>query len=80
MNRPEKIHNVSMSQLSIARYYGGIMFNGAYYHCDATEDTLTRGDIWKASLAKTPKAAEKAAEAERKKWTDVQKSFAEFGI
>lgn len=41
MNHPEKIYNVSQSQLSIARWSGGIIYNGKYYRYDAKEDSLT---------------------------------------
>ena len=78
MNRPERIHNVSRSQLSIARHYGGIKFNGADYHYDAESDTLTRMDIWKAQIASSEAEAKKAARAEREKWTNSQQSFAAF--
>lgn len=41
MNHPKVIHNVSMTQLSIARHYGGCTFNGKrYVYCDV-DDTLT---------------------------------------
>ena len=78
MNRPEKIYNVSQTQLSIARFYGGCKFNGADYHYNSENDTLTRMDIWKANLASSKKEAEKAAKAERVKWAKEQKSFAAF--
>lgn len=42
---PEEIHEVSRSQLSIARYYGGIKFNGTHYVYDPTRDVLIREDI-----------------------------------
>lgn len=51
MNRPERIYNVSQTQLSIARHYGCIKFNGADYHYDVESDTLTRMDVWKARAA-----------------------------
>ncbi len=40
-NPPEKIYNVSKSQFSLARHYGGCNFNGHYYSYDPIEDTLT---------------------------------------
>ena len=78
MNRPERIYNVSMTQLSIARHYRGITFNGAYYHYFAQTDTLIRGDIYKASLADNKAEAERIAKIERAKWENNQKSFAGF--
>lgn len=47
MNQPEEIHNVSMSQLSIARHYGGCKFNGVSYTYDPTRDVLIRDDVLK---------------------------------
>ena len=78
MYKPERIYNVSQTQLSVARHYGGCKFNGADYHYDAASDTLTRMDIWKARCASGKKEAAKAAKAEREKWTDAQQSFIAF--
>ena len=78
MNRPERIYNVSQTQLSVARFYGGCSLNGADYHYDAESDTLTRMDVWKAQCASSKKEGAKAAKAEREKWTKAQQSFAEF--
>ena len=78
MKKPERIYNVSQTQLSIARYYGGIKFNGANYHYDAQSDTLTRMDIWKARAAASKEEAKKATKEEREKWTGAQQSFAAF--
>lgn len=76
--RPERIYNVSQTQLSVARFYGGCKFNGADYHYDAESDTLTRMDIWQARIASNKQDAAKAAKAERKKWLKAQQSFAAF--
>ena len=78
MNKPERIYNVSQTQFSIARLYGGCKFNGADYHYDAESDTLTRMDVWKARCASSKEDGEKAAKAERKKCTKSQQSFAAF--
>ena len=78
MNRPERFYNVSQTQLSIARHYGGIKFNGADYNYDAESDTLTRMDVWKARIASCKEEGDKAAKAERKKWTKAQHGFAGF--
>ena len=48
---PERFYNVSGTQLSIARYYGGIKFNGVYYIYDPETDTLTREDTPKREVA-----------------------------
>ena len=78
MNRPERIYNVSQTQLSVARHYGGCKFNGADYHYDAESDTLTRMDVWKARIASCKEEADRAARAEREKWTKAQDGFAWF--
>jgi hypothetical protein len=78
MNRPERFYNVSQTQLSIARHYGGIKYNGADYHYDAESDTLTRMDVWKARIASCKEEGDKAARAEREKWTKAQDGFAGF--
>jgi hypothetical protein len=78
MSRPERIYNVSKTQLSIARFYGGCKFQGAYYHYDAESDTLTRMDVWKERIANDKEAGNKAAKAECEKWTKAQKSFVAF--
>lgn len=81
MNRPEVIHHVSHTQLSVAHHYGGCKYNGADYHYDAEADTLTRMDIWRANLACDKKEAARAAKEERAKWEkvkDMQSSFVGF--
>ena len=78
MNRPEHIYNVSQTQLSVARYYGGCKFNGADYHYDAESDTLYRMDVWRARMASNKEEADRAARAEREKWTEAQDGFAGF--
>lgn len=78
MNKPERIYNVSQTQLSVARHYGGCKFDGVDYHYDAESDTLTRMDVWKAMCASGKEEAAKAAKAEREKWTDAQQSFIAF--
>jgi hypothetical protein len=52
---PFGITNVTQTQFSIARYYGGINFNGSMYiYCPDT-DELIRKDVmkWKAKQLKT---------------------------
>lgn len=78
MNRPERIYNVSQTQLSVARFYGGCKFNGADYHYDAESDTLTRMDVWEARNAKSKEDGAKAAKAEREKLAKAQQSFTGF--
>jgi hypothetical protein len=78
MNRPERIYNVSKTQLSIARFYGGCKFQGADYHYDAGNDTLMRMDIWLERIANDKEAGKMAAKAERENWMKAQKSFVAF--
>jgi len=49
---PERIENVSQGQLSIARHYGGIIFNGKEYVYNPKDDCLIRADIFKKARAK----------------------------
>lgn len=39
---PEIIHNVSQTQFSIARHYGGIKINGHMYVYNPKDDTLIK--------------------------------------
>lgn len=65
---PEEIHNVSMGFFSIARYYGGIKFQGVYYAYDPTRDVLVRDDVLKAraKAEREKKKAKKAAKGKNK--------------
>ena len=49
---PEKIYNVSQTQFSIARHYGGIRFNGVFYFYDRANDSLIREDVFKSKNKK----------------------------
>ena len=44
---PFGMSNVSKTQLSIARYFGGITYNGASYVYNPITDELIRGDVLK---------------------------------
>lgn len=60
---PDKIHHVSQTQFSIARFYGGITFNGVHYVYNPVEDSLTRADLLKKPKAKRrPKAKNETGE------------------
>ena len=37
MTTPERIHHWQHTQLSIARFYGGITYNGAHYRIAVNE-------------------------------------------
>lgn len=70
----ERIHNVSATQFSIARHFGGCTVNGVYYYYDPRDDTLTREDVLKDELAEI----KKAAAAKKKKQQAAQQAFTEF--
>jgi len=60
---PFGMTNVSMTQLSIARHYGGINFNGNHYVYNPVTDELIRADVlkWKHKQNRIAnKAAKKA--------------------
>ena len=61
MNHPERIANVSMTQFSIAKHYGGIVFNGVHYVYDHATDECVREDVFRAeaALAKKNKSKQK---------------------
>jgi len=56
---PEKIYQVSQTQFSIARFYGGINLNGETYTYNPIDDTLTKD---KKKGKKTLSAEEQAYE------------------
>lgn len=66
MRHPDKIYNVSKTQLSIARHYGGITYNGVYYVYNPADDTLTKVERKKPSIRKP-----KETEADREKWRNA---------
>lgn len=61
---PDRIHNWQDSQLSVARFYGGINFNGHRYSIAFSEPgmPLVRKDVLERE-AKARKAADKAPAA-----------------
>lgn len=78
IDRPEHIYNVTATQFSLTRYYGGCKVNGVDYHYDPESDMLIRMDVWKARCAISKEAALKAIADEREKWIMVQQAFTEF--
>ncbi len=53
---PEEIQGVNMSQFSIARFYGGIKYNGqGYTYFPENGGTLIRDDVLKARAKETKK-------------------------
>jgi hypothetical protein len=61
---PYLIQAVSYGQLSLARHYGGIKFNGAEYFYLPLSDELIRGDVvsWLKKHRKANKPVVAAAE------------------
>lgn len=53
MNTVERYYNVSQTQLSIARFYGGAKVQGSNYVYDPTTDTLIRDDVFKREQAES---------------------------
>lgn len=58
---PYGMKGVSSTQLSIARHYGGIIFQGEGYTYNPIADELIRNDVlkWKMGLEKKEKKARK---------------------
>ena len=73
MTAPEEIHNVSQSQFSVARYYGGCTYMGQSYIYDAGQDRLIRRDVYLARLKEGKAEAKALRNAERERWTEAQK-------
>jgi hypothetical protein len=74
MNAPEKIYGWMDSQLSIARFYGGINFRGHYYAIDMADpkQPLVRQEL----LIKDKKEAKKALkEAKKKERSEADKAL-----
>ena len=65
---PEEIHNVSASQFSIARHFGGLRLNGHNYFYDPLRDILVRDDV----LKRRAKEAEEARKAAKRAADDAQ--------
>ena len=55
--------NVSQTQLSIARHYGGCKISGHDYVYDPTDDSLIRADVLKFLKKKKPKASATSSES-----------------
>lgn len=65
---PYGITNVSMTQFSVARYYGGMNFNGSLYIYNPPTDELIREDVlkWRNKELKSKR---------KKKQNNLQKEF-----
>ncbi len=58
--------NVSMTQLSVARHFGGCEYNGSYYVYNPTDDSLIREDvITKLSKHLKPKKSKPVKQTEQ---------------
>ena len=68
--------NVSSTQFSIARHYGGVKVNGSHYVYNPTDDSLIREDVlkWIANKKKTEDQIREAVVKwiSKKKKTDGQ--------
>lgn len=71
IEKQERIYNVSATQFSISRHYGGCKVNGVYYCYDPGSDTLIREDVLESELAEK----KKSAAAEKKKQQAAQQAF-----
>jgi len=63
---PKKFYGVSQSQLSIARYYGGITYNGHLYTYNPVDDTLTLDSELKAEKKEKKRRKRKRRRGSRK--------------
>lgn len=75
MKDPERLYHVSASQFSVARHFGGCMFQGKHYYYDAENDALVRHDVWKKELKEDKDKAKRIAKAEKEKWEKLQGSL-----
>lgn len=75
MKTTEKFYQVSKTQLSVARHFGGCKFNGDDYHYNPADDTLTRMDVWKKEQAMIKNSDKEKAKAEREKWEAVKRDL-----
>lgn len=73
MTAPEEIHNVSQSQFSVSRHFGGCTYIGQLYIYDAGQDRLIRRDVYLARLKEGKAEANALRDAERTRWTEAQK-------
>jgi len=67
MNPIERYYNISRSQLSIARHYGGIKVNGSEYHYNPEDDSLVRDDLHKKMIKQHKEQQRLGKELERAK-------------
>ena len=70
-NAPERICHVSHTQLSLARHYGSINYNGKLYWYVPETDELIRDDVRKREATE----AKRIARAEKERWQKEQGSL-----
>lgn len=70
--------DVTHTQLSISRYYGGCTVGNHRFIYNPTDDSLIRSDVL-AFIGKLEKAAKKAAKAERKRKKQAEPSLLDVG-
>ena len=75
MTAPEEIHNVSQSQFSVSRHYGGCTYMGQSYIYDAGQDRLIRRDVYLTRLKQGKADAKALRDAERQRWTAAQNTL-----
>lgn len=75
MTAPDEIHNVSQSQFSVARHFGGCSYMGQSYIYDAGQDRLIRRDVYLARLKQGKAEAKSLRDAERQRWTAAQNTL-----
>ena len=71
-NPPDEIHHVSRSQLSVARYYGGITYQGVSYAYDRARDVLIRRDVLAGRVLAAKVEAKKKGQADKAAAADAQ--------
>jgi len=73
MTAPEKIYGWLNTQMSIARHYGGLTYNGASYVIayDEPDQPLVRIDTLKKAVKENKKTAALKRKAEKAKWENV---------
>ena len=68
---PERIYNVSQTQFSIARHFGGVTFNNRQYIYIAADDMLIRDDV----LRRDKKAERELAKQKREQAEQMQEQL-----
>ena len=77
MKAPERIYHWRNSQLSIARFYGGLKYQDHHYKIAEHEEgqPLVRVDVLLREAKESKAAAKAQAQAEKEKWMRAQESL-----